>query len=151
MKKPLIAFLVVFAVAFGMFATAEIKKLDTTAAIAEAPAFVLASPEGITKRTKKGRTSFQVNYSYAVQGASYAIDTAFFDTEEQAMAVAAAPMEVAYAVTAPADGVFRSEFDKRDPSAGMGSAVLSAAGFGLLLSIVLTLVMVWKFPWLRTA
>lgn len=151
MKKPLIAFLVVFAIAFGIFASAEIKKIDTNAAIAKAPVFVLATPEGITKKTKKGRTSFQVNYTYPVAGSSYAIDTDFFDTEAEAMALAETPVQVAYAATRPADGVFKSEFDKRDPNAGMGSAVMSAAAFGLLLSIVVTMVLLWKFPWLRTA
>lgn len=151
MKKPLITLLVVFAIAFGIFATAEIRKIDTNAAIAKAPVFVVATPDGITKKTKKGRTSFQVNYSYAVSGAQYKIDTKFFSTEEEALAMAAQPVQVAFAASNPNDAVFKSEFDQRDPNAGMSSALTSAAGFGLVASLVVTLVLLWKFPWLRRA
>lgn len=151
MKKPLIAFLVVFAIAFGIFAMAEMNKIDTTSAIVKSPAVIVAIPDGITKKTKKGRTSFQVNYTYAVAGTKYAIDTEFFDTEAEAMALAKVPVQVIYPTTAPDQGIFKTEFDRRDPNAGMGGAVLSAAGFGLLLSVVMTLVLVWKFPWMRTA
>lgn len=149
MKKPLITFLVVFAIAFGVVATAEINKIDTNVAIAKSPAFVLATPEGITKRTKKSRESFQVNYTYDVAGTSYKKDTDWMDTVAEAEALAATPVQIAYATSKPADGVFKSDYDKRDPNEGMMSALLSAAGFGLLGGIVGTLILLWQFPWLR--
>lgn len=151
MKKPLIAFVVLFALAFGLVVTGEIHKLDTEAAIAKAPVFVVATPAGITKKTKKSRESFQVNYTYTVAGTTYPMDTPFMDTEAEALAMAAAPVEIAYAANAPAMAEFKSDFDKRDPNAGMGGALLTAAGLGLLGAIIGTLVLMWKFPWFRRA
>lgn len=151
MKKPLIAFAAVFALVFGFFVFIEMEKIDTEAAIAKAPAFVTASPEGVTKRTKKGRESFQINYTYEVAGNKYTKNSEWFDTEAEAMKSAEKPVEIAYAKDAPATSEFKSEFDQRDPNAGLVSAMKDAAGFGLLAALFLTLVLVWKFPWLRTA
>jgi hypothetical protein len=151
MKKPLIAFVVLFALAFGVVVSGEINKLDTEAAIAKAPVFVLAEPAGITKKTKKGRESYQVNYTYTVAGTSYPMDTAFMSTEAEALAMAASPVQIVYAANTPAVAEFKSDFDSRDPKAGMGGALLTAAGLGLLLAIIGTLVLMWKFPWFRRA
>ena len=149
MKKPLITFLVVFVLAFGILATVEIQKIDTNVAIAKSPAFVLAAVEGITKKTKKSRETFQVNYSYAVAGTTYKLDTEWLDTVAEAEALAGTAVQIAYATTAPAHGVFKSDFDKRDPKEGIASALVSAAGFGLLGAIIGTLALLWQFPWLR--
>lgn len=149
MKKPLIAFAVVFAILFGFFATIGIQKINTNAAIAKAPAFVLAEAAGITKKTKKSRETFQVNFTYAVAGATYKIDSDWMDTVAQAEALAASPVEIAYAASAPADGVFKSEFDKRDVTEGVTGAVGKAAGLGFLVAIFATLFLIWKFPVLR--
>jgi hypothetical protein len=149
MKKPLITFAVVFAIAFGIFASIGIKKLNNNAAIAKAPSYVLATPNGITKKTKKGRETFQVNYTYAVAGTDYKIDTHWMSSESEAVAMADTPVQVAYAATAPAEAIFKSEFDKRDPHESMAGAIGGAAGIGFLLSIFLTLVLIWKFPILR--
>jgi hypothetical protein len=151
MKKPLIAFLVVFALAFGLFASIGIEQVNTNVAIAKSPAFVLATPEGITKKTKKSRETFQVNYTYAVAGTTYKLDTDWMSTVAEAEALAATPVQVAYATTAPSHGVFKTDFDKRDPKESIVGALTTAAGIGLLASIFITLVLVWKFPWLRRA
>lgn len=151
MKKPLIAFAVVFAVVFGLLAAMEIGKINNNVAIAKSPAFVLANPAGITKKTKKSRETFQVNYTYAVAGTTYKIDTPWMDTAAEAEALIETPVQVAYATTAPADGVFKSDFDKRDPKEGIPSALATAGGFGLIASLLITLFLAWKFPWLRRA
>jgi hypothetical protein len=149
MKKPLIAFAVVFAILFGLFATIGIQQINTNAAIAKAPAYVLATPEGITKKTKKSRETFQVNFTYAVAGTTYKIDSDWMSTVAEAEALAATPVQIAYAASAPADGVFKSDFDKRDVTESVPGAVSKAAGLGFLLAIFATLFLIWKFPVLR--
>jgi hypothetical protein len=151
MKKPLIAFLVVFFLAFGLFSSIGIEQVNTNVAIAKSPAFVLATPEGITKKTKKSKETFQVNYTYAVAGATYKLDTDWMSTVAEAEALAATPVHVAYATTAPSHGVFKTDFDKRDPKESIMGAIITAAGIALLASIFITLLLVWKFPWLRRA
>lgn len=151
MKRPLLTFAVVFAILFGLFATIGIGQINTHVAIAKSPAYVLATPEGMTKKTKKGRETFQINYTYAVAGATYKIDSAWLKTEAEAEALANAPVQVAYATTAPADGVFKSEFDQRDPNESIPGALAKACGLGFLLAIVGTLLLIWKYPVLRRA
>jgi hypothetical protein len=150
MKKPLITFLVLFAIVFAVFATANIKKIDTHVAIAKSPVFVLATPEGITKKTKKSRVTYQVNYTYAVDGTTYKRNTEWFDTVEEAEKMAASPVQIAYPTGKPDDSVFKSEFDSRDPNEGMMSALLSAGGIGLFAAFIGTLILLWKFPSLRS-
>lgn len=149
MKKPLIAFLVVFLLAVGLVAWFKIDEMQTYNTIAKSPAFVVATPEGITKKTKKGREEFQINFIYTVAGNNYPIDSTFMDTEAEAMEFAAKPVEVAYATTAPATAVFKTAYDKRDTSQGMGSLILEALGFGFLLSLLGTAVLLYQFPSLR--
>lgn len=151
MKKPLLAFAVVFAILFGFFVTIGVQEINTNAAIAKAPAYVLATADGITKKTKKSRERFQVNFTYAVAGTSYKIDSEWMSTMAEAEALAATPVQVAYAASAPADGVFKSKFDQRDVSESVAGVVGKAAGLGLLMAILATLFLVWKFPALRTA
>ena len=71
MKKPIMTFLALLVLAFGITAFVEISKIGNHAAIAKSPGFVAATPEGITKKTKKSRDTSQVNYTYAVGGVSY--------------------------------------------------------------------------------
>jgi hypothetical protein len=142
MKRSLVAFAVVFAIMFGMFATIGIKQNSNFAAIAKAPSYVLATPEGITKKTKKSRETFQVNFTYAVAGTTYKIDSGWMNSVAEAEALAA---------SAPADGVFKTEFDGRDAGEGMMDVLGKALGLGFLLAIVGTLFLVWKFPALRRA
>ena len=149
MKKPIIAFLVVFAIAFGIFASAGIHKVNNNLAISKAPVFVLGNPDGITERTKKSRKSYQVNYTYDAGGTTYKLDTDWMDTKEAAMAMADTPVQIAYATATPGDAVFKSEFDARDPNEGIMSALLKAAGIALLAAFGITLVLLWKFPRLR--
>ncbi len=151
MKKPLLAFAGVFAILFGLFVTIGIQQMNNYAAIAKSPAYVLAAPEGITKKTKKSREKFQVNFSYAVAGTTYKIDSDWMSTVAEAEALAATPVQIAYATTAPADAVFKSDFDKRDAGEGVSSVLGKAAGLGFLLAIVGTLLLIWKFPVLRRA
>lgn len=66
-------------------------------------------------------------------------------------ALAASPVQIACATTAPADAVFKSGFDQRDAAEGVSAIVGKAAGLGFLLAIVGTLFLVWKFPVLRRA
>ncbi|MCE3605785.1 hypothetical protein LXA47_19565 [Massilia sp. P8910] len=149
MKKPLITFMVVFAIAFGLVAWFNIEKINTNAAIAKSPAYVLATPESITKRTKKGKVTYQVNFSYAAAGASYKMDSHWFDTQEQAQAMANSPVQIAYATDKPADGVFKTDFDQRDPGEGMASALTSAGIIGFFLALLGTAVLLYRIPSLR--
>ena len=149
MKKPFLTFLVLFALVFGFFTWIGIKQADTHNAIAKSPVFVLATPEGITKKTKKSRVTYQVNYSYAVDGANFTKDTDWFDTVEEAEKMAASPVQIAFAAGKPDDAIFKTEFDTRDPSEGILSTLLRAAGLGLFVAFGGTLVLLWKFPFLR--
>ncbi len=149
MKKPLIAFLILFVVAAGFFATIGIQQINNHVAISKSPAFVLAEPQDITKKTKKSKTTFQVNYTYTVSGTTYKLDTDWMDTLPEAEAMFATPVQVAYATTAPAEGIFKSEYDARDPDEGIFGALLKALGLGLGVALVGTLIALWKFPSLR--
>jgi hypothetical protein len=151
MKRTVATFAAVFAIMFGLFATIGIQQNSNYAAIAKSPAYVLATPEGITKKTKKSRETFQVNFSYAVAGTTYKIDSGWMNSVAEAEALAATPVQLAYAPTAPADAVFKSDFDKRDAHEGMVDVLGKAAGLGLLLGLVGTLLLIWKFPVLRRA
>ncbi|MDM5177939.1 hypothetical protein PO883_12130 [Massilia sp. DJPM01] len=150
MKKPLITFLAVFAIAFAIIATVNIKKIDTNIAIAHAPAFVVAKPDGITKRTKKSRVTYQVNFSYSIAGINYKMDSDWLDTVADAETLASSPVQIAYDSTKPENAVFRSDFDKRDPNEGTVSALISAGGLGLFLALLVTAVLLYKFPSLRS-
>ncbi len=149
MKKPFLTFLVLFALAFAFCTWVNIKKIDTHNAIAKSPVFVLATPEGITKRTKKSRVTYQVNYSYTVDGATFKKDTDWFDTVEEAEKMADSPVQIAFATGKPDDSIFKTEYDTRDPKEGIMSAVLAGAGIGLFMAFIGTLVLLWKFPALR--
>ncbi|NHZ33041.1 DUF3592 domain-containing protein [Massilia rubra] len=149
MKKPFLTLLVTFVGFFAAFVLMNIKKIDTHSAIAKAPVFVLATPEGITKKTKKLSTSYQVNYTYAVDGATYKIDTDWVKTVEQAEKMASEPVQVAFAAGKPDNGIFKTEYDTHDRSESVWGAILMAAGMGLVAAAGFTLVLLWKFPWLR--
>ncbi|MDQ1924111.1 hypothetical protein [Massilia pseudoviolaceinigra] len=149
MKKPLITFFVVFAIAFGIMAAINIKKIETNVAIAKAPAFVVAKPDGIIKRTKKSRDTYQVKFSYSIAGINYNMDSDWFDTVAEAEALAKSPVQIAYDSIKPENAVFRSDFDKRDPNEVTISALISAGGLGLFMALLLTAVLLYKFPSLR--
>ncbi|NHZ79156.1 DUF3592 domain-containing protein [Massilia sp. CCM 8695] len=149
MKKPFITFLLVFAIAFGAVAWFNIEKINTNAAIAKSPVYVLATPEGITKKTKKGKVTYQVNFSYSDAGATYKKDSHWFDTVEQAEALASSPVQIAFATNKPADAVFKTEFDQRDPGEGMGSALTTAGMIGFFLALLGTAVLLYRVPSLR--
>lgn len=151
MKRSLAAFAAIFAVLFGLFVTIGIRENHTNAAIAKSPAYVLATPDGITKKTKKGRETFQVNFSYVVAGSTYKIDSDWKSSMAAAEALAATPVQVVYATTSPADAAFKSDFDKRDINQSTSDVLRKAAGLGFLLAIFATLFLVWKFPVLRRA
>ena len=151
MKKPFIAFGALFVLAFAFMAFGGIKRIENHAAIAKSPVFVVAEPDQIIKRTKKSRESFKVTFTYMAAGTSYKIESDYFDTLAEAEAMAAAPVQIAYAKTAPAEGVFKSEFDKRDPGEGTTSALVEAGGIGLVIAILGTIVLLWQFPWFRRA
>lgn len=151
MKRSLAVFALVFAILFGLFATIGIQKNHTNAAIAKSPAYVLATPDGITKKTKKSRETFQVNFSYVVAGTTYKIDSDWKGSMAAAEALAATPVQLVYATTSPADAAFKSDFDKRDQNEGMSDVLGKAAGLGFLLAIFGTLFLIWKFPVLRRA
>lgn len=151
MKKSLIAFVVLFVVGFAFMAFAGIKKIENHVAIAKSPVFVTAEPDQIIKRTKKSRESFKVSFNYMAAGTSYKIESEYFDTLAEAEAMAAAPVQIAYATTAPADGIFKTEFDARDPKEGTTSALVEAGGIGLVIAIIGTIVLLWQFPWFRRA
>ena len=149
MKRPLITFVAVLVLSLAFFTVIAIQKNNTEGAIAKSPAFVLAEPQGITQKTKKSRETFQVNYTYTVAGATYKMDTAWMETKAEAEAMAAKPLQVAYATTAPAEAIFKSDFDKRDPDAGIASALFRALWIGVLAAVLITLGLLWKFPFLR--
>jgi hypothetical protein len=149
MKKSIIAFVVILLAAFGLFAFEGMKSLDNNSAIAKAPITVLAVPEGITKKTKKSRESFQVNFSYTAAGTKYMKDSEWMDTQAQAEALGNSPVQIVYAAAAPAEGIFKSEFDKRDPKAGLMTELLTAAGMALIAALLGTLGLNWYFPWMR--
>jgi len=149
MKKPIMTFLALLVLAFGITAFVEISKIGNHAAIAKSPGFVAATPEGITKKTKNSRDTFQVNFTYAAAGSTYKIDSHWMDTQAEALAFGSGPVQIAFATTAPADGIFKREFDQRDPKEGIMSALITAAGLGLLGAFLGTLALLWQLPWLR--
>ena len=149
MKRPLITFAVVLVSALAFFSVIAVQQNNTEGAIAKSPGFVLAEPQGITKKTKKSRETFQVNYTYAVDGVSYKMDTGWMETVAEAEAMAASPVQIAYAKSSPGEAIFKNDFDKRDPDAGIGSTLFRVVWTGLLASVLITLGLLWQVPWLR--
>ena len=148
MKKPLILFALLFVIVAGFFASMGMDEVHLHESIAKAPAYAPAIAEGITETKRKRSTSYHVNYTYQVAGATYKIDSKSLDKDE-AMALAAKPdVEVAYAVGAPGKAVLRHDFDQRDKKESVFGAILTACGIALLMSIVATLFLSWKFGWL---
>ncbi|MDQ1835477.1 hypothetical protein [Massilia scottii] len=110
---------------------------------------MVAKPDGIIKRTKKSRDTYQVKLSYSIAGINYNMDSDWFDTVAEAEALANSPVQIAYDSIKPENAVFRSDFDKRDPNEGTVSALISAGGLGSVMALLLTAVLLYKFPSLR--
>jgi hypothetical protein len=151
MKKPLILFLVLFVLATSLFASLEMEKVETNAAIAKSPGFAVATPDGITKITRKRSVKYQVNYTYQVAGSTYKIDTKSMDEAAAQAELAKPDVQVAYATNTPSLALLKSDYEQRDLKETMTGAILTAAGFALVMAFVATLVLSWKFSWLRSA
>lgn len=151
MKKPLIMFLVLFVLATSLFASLEMEKVETNAAITRSPGFAVATPDGITKITRKRSVKYQVNYTYQVAGATYKIDTRSMDEAAAQAELAKPDVQVAYSTNTPSMALLKSDYDQRDLKETMAGAILTAAGFALVMAFVATLVLSWKFGWLRSA
>ena len=84
-------------------------------------------------------------------GTTYKIDSRWMDLESEAVAFGSRTVQVAYATTAPANAIFKSEFDQRHPHENALSALVAAAGMGLLVAFIGTLALVGPALWLRRA
>ncbi|MCY0913624.1 hypothetical protein [Massilia antarctica] len=149
MKNPYATFLGIFALLFAFFASIAATQFHTNDVVAKSPAYVLATAERISQKTRNNDVTYQVNFSYVVDGTTYKKDTQWLKTLAQAESLAASPVEIAYPTTAPAKGIFRSDFDKRDLAESLGSAIWSALKWALCFSILATLFFLWKYPSLR--
>jgi len=150
MKKPVILFAVVFAVMAWFFISAGVDKVHLHSAIAKAPAYAPATPEAIKEKKSKRSTNYSVIFGYQVGGSAYKVESESVSQEQAARALAMTPdMEVAYVQGAPDKALLRSEFDRRDKSESVFGAVVTEAGSALLFSVVVALVLSWKFGWLR--
>lgn len=151
MKKPIILFVVLFALALSFFTMLERDEMAVNAAIEKAPGYAVVTPEGITKKTKKGRSTFQVNYSYQVNGAKYTFDTAFME-EAEAMALAeTAGVQVAFPAASPATAKLKSDFDKRERDYSFMGALMKAMGFSFFVALIGSAVLVYRISWFRRA
>jgi hypothetical protein len=149
MKKPLILFLVLLVALFSVFASVEVDKVEKNAAISQNTGYAPAVPEGVTKITRKRSVKWQVNYVYQVNGASYKIDSPNMSEEAAKVAANALTEQVAYNTKLPSQALLKSDFDHRDLSETKAGAMLTAAGIALGVSLLLTLILSWKFGWLR--
>ena len=148
MKKPIFLFVAIFAIAAYFLGASGMDEVNLHKAIAASPAYAEAIPEGITEHKRKRSTSYSVNYAYQVAGVSYKIDSASMDKEEALAAAAIPNVQVAYVSTAPAQALLKSEFDARDPKESVFGAIITAAGIALLIGIIGSLILSWKFGWL---
>jgi hypothetical protein len=151
MKKPLILFLVLFILGTSLFASIEMEKVETNAAITKSPGYTVATPDKITKITRKRSVKYQVNYTYQVAGQTYKIDTASMDEAGAQAEMAKQNVQIAYCTQTPSMALFKSDYDQRDLKETMAGAILSAAGIALLISLVASLFLSWKLGWLRRA
>jgi amino acid transporter len=147
MKKPLFLFVAIFAIAAWFFGSTGMDEVNLHTAIAKAPAYAPAVPEGITETKRKRSTSYHVNYSYQVAGATFKIDSKSLDKEEAQALLAVADVQVAYVAGAPDKAMMKHDFDHRDPKESVSGAILTALGIALLIGIVGSLLLSWKFGW----
>lgn len=149
MKRLIILFVTLFVVGTGVFTSFELDTVGANAAIEKSPAYAVVTPEGITKKTKKGRSTFQVNFAYEVAGAAYKFDTKFME-ESEAMALAAQKdVQVIFPSNAPDKAMLKSEFESRDRDGSFLHALLKAAGIALFAALIGSAVLAFKFPWFR--
>jgi hypothetical protein len=148
MKKTVIAFLVAFVFAFCGFAYLAQNEVDTNAAISKSPGFVLATPEGITKTTRKG-SNYRVNYSYLVAGIAYKIDSKPMGKADAQTVFDGANVEVAYYTEKPSIAVLRRDYEQRDRTASKAGAIRSVVGLSLMMALATALTLSWACGWLR--
>jgi hypothetical protein len=147
MKKPLFLFVAIFAIAAWFFGSSGMDEVNLHNAIAKTPAYVPALAEGITETKRKRSTSYHVNYSYQVAGASYKIDSKSLDKEEAQALLAVPDVQVAYVAGAPDKAMMKHDFDARDPKESVFGAILTALGIALAIGVGGSLLLSWKFGW----
>ena len=147
MKKPLFLFVAIFAIAAWFFGSTGMDEVNLHTAIAKAPAYVPAVAEGITETKRKRSTSYHVNYSYQVAGATYKIDSKSLDKEEAQALLAVPDVQVAYVAGAPDKAVLKHDFDARDPKESVFGAILAALGLALMIGLGGSALLSWKFGW----
>ena len=148
MKKIIILFAVSFVVLSVFFSMDEIEHVNQHAAITKSTGFAAATPEGITKITRKRSVNYQVNYVYEVAGTSYKIDSGK-TSEENAKAMVMKAEQVAYDTKAPSNAMLKSDFEHLDKNEGLLSAIMTALGMGLLGAVAISAIAYWKFNWFR--
>ena len=148
MKKPLFLFLAIFAIAAWFFASTGMDEVKLHKAIAAAPAYAPAIPEGITKIKRRRSTTYQVNYAYEVAGTTYKLDSDTMSQEEAVALMSKPNVEVAYAKGAPTQALLRDDFDHVDRNETTSGAIVKALVMALMAAIVGALLLSWKFGWL---
>jgi len=151
MKKALILLAVLFPLLAWFSTYSSFKKNDDYAAIANAPVYAMATPEG-TIRNKVGRMkSYAVAYVYQVDGITYRHE-ARAHNQEEAEALAAKPsLEVVYPAGLPDKAILRQEFDGRIRLESVSDEILMSVISALIMSVVVTLGVSWKAGWLKRA
>jgi hypothetical protein len=149
MKKPVVVFLLVFALALGIFTWIEYSDTSTHAAIEKSPAYATAVADGMTKKTRRLKASYQVNFSYEVDGIRYKLDTGYMD-ESDAQALMANPgVQIAYATSEPGTAVLKSEYDARESDQSFSGALGKSFMLSLMMALVATAVILFQYPSLR--
>jgi len=151
MKRSLSLFVALFVLAFAVITAVEFNKIKLNEAIEKAPAYATVTADDMTQKTKRGHSTYRINYSYQVAGTSYKFATEFMEEDKAKAMISDPSVQVAYAVGAPADAVLKSTFDSRDRDTSFAHVAVMAAGLGLFLSLIGTAVLVFKFPWFRQA
>lgn len=142
MKSFFRTFLIAFALVLSWATYTEILPARDLEIIASAPAFTAATYVDKDTKSKKGYTSYMLNYSYVVDGKKYEIETDWMG-KEWASQMLAGPVEIAYAQASPDKAVFKDDLDERNPGDSVGGAIFVAIATSLTMALMAALLNAW--------
>lgn len=142
MKSFCRTFLIAFAIVFSWATYREILPARDLDMIASAPAFTVATYVDTDTKSKRGHTSYMLNFSFVVDGKTYEIETDWMG-KEWASQILAAPVEIAYAPASPDKAVFRDKLEGRTPGDCVGGAIFVAIATSLTMALMAALLNAW--------
>jgi hypothetical protein len=151
MIRSLVLFCVLFAIALLSFSYLEYDKVSLKSAIEEFPAYAVLTPGEMTSKTKKGRTTYQVHYTYRVAGTMYEFNSPYVSEWEAKKFVSSNDTQLAFVAGAPERAMLKTEFEhrKRQSDQTFAGVLRGAFSFAAIFALIATAVVIYRFSWFR--